>query len=163
MEAFSRDLSLEELSYSCSKCKKRFFSQNTLNHHDRRKHYKRPQDHYCRLCHVTFSRGETLRNHVDSKHDTEDGSRKLSIVDRPVRQVVKLCDIEDSSLLDDITAVRKAAKKIIDARKVVPQSEIDDVITQEKGIITIEDSEADEIDNESTPVETLNKTKVKTK
>ena len=100
---------------------------------------------------------------ISYKHDTEDGCRKLSIVDRPVRQVVKLCDIEDSSLLDDITAVRKAATKIIDARKVVPQSEIDDVITQEKGIITIKDSEADKIDNESTPVETLNKTKVKTK
>ena len=51
---------------------------------------------------------------ISYKHDTEDGSRKMSIVDRPVRQVVKLCDIED------ITAVRNDAKKIIDDRKEVP-------------------------------------------
>ena len=76
---------------------------------------------------------------ISFKHDTEDGSRKLSIVDRPVRQVVKLCDIEDSSLLDDITAVRNAAKKIIDDRNV------------------------EEIDDSTTPVETFEKPKVKTK
>ena len=63
----------------------------------------------------------------------------MSIVDRPVRQVVKLCDIEDSSLLDDITAVRNAAKKIIDGRRIVPESEF-------KEIITIEDSGDDDID-----------------
>ena len=51
---------------------------------------------------------------ISYKHDTEDGSRKMTIVERPVRQVVKLCDIEDTSLLDDITTVRNAAKKIID-------------------------------------------------
>merc|ERR1711942_526835 len=60
---------------------------------------------------------------ISYKHDTEDGSRKMSIVDRPVRQVVKLCDIEDTSLLDDIAAVRNAAKRIIDNRKVVTQQE----------------------------------------
>ena len=76
---------------------------------------------------------------ISFKHDTEDGSRKLSIVDRPVRQVVKLCDIEDSSLLDDITAVRNAAKKIIEDRNV------------------------EEIDDSTTPVENLEKPKVKTK
>ena len=76
---------------------------------------------------------------ISFKHDTEDGSRKLSIVDRPVRQVVKLCDIEDSSLLDDITAVRNAAKKIIDDRNV------------------------EEIDDSTTPVENFEKPKVKTK
>ena len=41
---------------------------------------------------------------ISYKHGTEDGSRKMIIVDSPVRQVVKLCDIEDSSLLDDIPA-----------------------------------------------------------
>merc|ERR1711909_120565 len=66
---------------------------------------------------------------ISYKHDTEDGSRKLSIVDRPVRQVVKLCDIEDSSLLDDITAVRNAAKKIIDDRKVITQEEVQKIMT----------------------------------
>merc|ERR1712179_68262 len=76
---------------------------------------------------------------ISYKHDTEDGSRKMSIVDRPVRQVVKLCDIEDTSLLDDIAAVRNAAKKIIDDRKVVTPKEVEE-------IITIKDSGGDSID-----------------
>ena len=42
---------------------------------------------------------------ISYKHDTEDGYRKMAIVERPVRQVAKLCDIEDSSLLDDINAL----------------------------------------------------------
>merc|ERR1712179_104282 len=100
---------------------------------------------------------------ISYKHDTEDGSRKLSIVDRPVRQVVKLCDIEDSSLLDDITAVRNAAKKIIDDRNVVPQCEIDKVIVPEEEIITIEDPEVEKIDDTTTPVEVLEKPNAKTK
>ena len=96
---------------------------------------------------------------ISYKHDTEDGSRKLSIVDRPVRQVVKLCDIEDSSLLDDITAVRNAAKKIIDDRHIVPQCEIDKVIVPEEDIITIEDPEIKKIDDTTTPVDVLGKPK----
>ena len=79
---------------------------------------------------------------ISYKHDTEDGSRKLSIVDRPVRQVVKLCNIDDTSLLDDIAAVRKAAKKIIDDRKVVTQKEIQEIITiEEKSIDKIPSQE----------------------
>ena len=79
---------------------------------------------------------------ISYKHDTEDGSRKMSIVDRPVRQVVKLCNIDDTSLLDDIAAVRKAAKKIIDDRKVVTQKEIQEIITiEEKSIDKIPSQE----------------------
>ena len=51
----------------------------------------------------------------------------MSIVDRPVREVVKLCNIEDTSLLDDISVVRNVAKKIIDERNIVPQSEFDEI------------------------------------
>ena len=59
-------------------------------------------------------------------------------------------------MLDDITAVRNAARKIIDARKIVPQSEIDDVTT-------IEDPEVEEIDGTPTPVEIFEKPKAKAK
>ena len=85
---------------------------------------------------------------ISYKHDTEDGSRKMTIVDRPVRQVVKLCDIEDSSLLDDITAVRNAAKKIIDERRIVPESEFKEAYKPEE-TITIEDSGDDTIDTQT--------------
>ena len=87
---------------------------------------------------------KTRKVGISYKHDTEDGSRKMSIVDRPVRQVVKLCDIEDTSLLDDIAAVRNAAKKIVDDRKVVTQQEVEE-------IITIKDSGGDNIDNVPSP------------
>ena len=66
-------------------------------------------------------------------------------------------------MLDDITAVRNAAKKIIDDRNVVPQCEIDKVIVPEEDIITIEDPEIKKIDDTTTPVDVLGKPKVKTK
>ena len=77
---------------------------------------------------VLPTRDKKTRNvGISYKHDTEDGSRKMSIVDRPVREVVKLCNIEDTSLLDDISVVRNVAKKIIDERNIVPQSEFDEI------------------------------------
>ena len=82
---------------------------------------------------------------ISYKHDTEDGSWKMTIVERPVRQVVKLCDIKDTSLLDDITAVRNAAKKIIDDRRIVPENEIKKAVKPEQ-IITTKESEDDTID-----------------
>ena len=82
---------------------------------------------------------------ISYKHDTEDGYRKMAIVERPVRQVAKLCDIEDSSLLDDINALRNTAKKIIDDRKIVPENEIKKAYKPEE-TITIEDSGDDTID-----------------
>ena len=82
---------------------------------------------------------------ISYKHDTEDGSWKRTIVERPVRQVVKHCDIEDTSLLDDITAVRNAAKKVIDDRRIVPENRIKEAIRPEE-IITTKESEDDTID-----------------
>ena len=38
---------------------------------------------------------------------------EMSIVERPVCQVVKLFNIDDTSLLEDIKAVQDAAKKLI--------------------------------------------------
>ena len=83
---------------------------------------------------------------ISYKHDTEDGSRKMTIVERPVRQVVKHCDIEDTSLLDDITAVENATKKIIDDRRIVPENRIKEAIRPEQ-IITTKESEDDTIDD----------------
>ena len=95
--------------------------------------------HIGKVEYVLPSRDRKARKVVISyKHDTEDGSRKMSIVDRPVRQVVKLCNIEDTSLLDDIAAVRNAAKKIINDRKV-------------KENISIKDSGGNNIDTAPSP------------
>ena len=63
---------------------------------------------------------------VSYKHDTEDGERKFSIVERPARECIKLFNIEDTSLLDDIRAVQISCKKILDEEQIVPQSILDD-------------------------------------
>ena len=74
------------------------------------------------------------------KHDTENGSRKMNIVDRPIRQHIKLCDITETPLLDGIAAIRNAGKEIIDDREVVTSKEVEEVIT-------IKDSGDENIDN----------------
>lgn len=62
---------------------------------------------------------------VSYKHDTEDGERKFSIVERPVRECIKLFNIEDTSLLDDIRSVQKASQELLDDNKIVTQEEVD--------------------------------------
>ena len=91
------------------------------------------------------------------KHDTENGSRKTNIVDRPVRQLVKLCDIDETSLLDGIAAVRNAAKEIIDDREVVTSKEVEEIITiKDSGDEKIDNTPSLEcIDNASSPKEIL--------
>ena len=54
--------------------------------------------------------------------DTLDG--EINVVERPVRECVRLFNIEDTSLLDDIQAVRVAAEKLLDESNIVPISEI---------------------------------------
>ena len=54
--------------------------------------------------------------------DTLDG--EINVVERPVRECVRLFNIEDTSLLDDIQAVRVAAGKLLDESNIVPISEI---------------------------------------
>ena len=56
---------------------------------------------------------------VSYKHDTEDGSRKFRIVERPVRQVVKLMNIDETSLIEDIRKVHEDASKRIGDQKLI--------------------------------------------
>ena len=74
----------------------------------------------------------------------------MSIVNRPVHQGVKLCDIEDTSLLDDITTVRNAMKKnVIDERKV----NLEKSRTRRK-INSVEDLQEESIKIENSPPQT---------
>jgi len=73
MEAFDRDLRPEDMTYRCAKCNKSFLTQNTLDHHIHRKHSSKSVDQsaervFCRLCHVTYKREETLKRHMEVKH-----------------------------------------------------------------------------------------------
>ena len=46
-------------------------------------------------------------------------------MERPVRKCIKLIDIEDTSLLDDIKTVQKASQQLLDEDQVVPQHLLD--------------------------------------
>ena len=71
---------------------------------------------------------------MEYKHDTEDGERKFSIVERPVRECIKLMNIEDTSLLDDIKMVQKASQQLLDEDQIVPQHLMDRAFDDDEAI-----------------------------
>ena len=48
-------------------------------------------------------------------------------MERPARECIKLLNIEDTSLLDDIRAVQKSSQELLDKEQVIPQSLLDDI------------------------------------
>ena len=63
---------------------------------------------------VTYSKdGKVRKVDVGYKFDTESGSREFRVVERPARECVKIWNIEDTTLLDDIKAVREASQAIL--------------------------------------------------
>ena len=71
---------------------------------------------------------------IECESNPEIGKRVFKTVERPVRQIVKLMEVNDTSLLDDIKNVQKEAKKIFDSHKLVTPDEICEVtnITTDK-------------------------------
>ena len=51
--------------------------------------------------------------YIGYKFDTEQGERTFRIVERPIRECVKLLDLEETTLFEDIEAVRVASKEIL--------------------------------------------------
>ena len=57
---------------------------------------------------VIPSRDKKIRTvEIGYKYDSENGERVFKTVERPVRQIVKLMEVNDTSLLDDIKNVKK--------------------------------------------------------
>ena len=63
---------------------------------------------------------------VSYKHDTESGKKEFRIVERPVRQMIKLMNIEDTTLIEDIRKVHESAKRKIREQKLVNAGFFDD-------------------------------------
>ena len=63
---------------------------------------------------------------VSYKHDTTTGERKYQEVERPVREIVKLFNIEDTTLLEDIKKVQDAAKQTLNSSKIVTDEDLID-------------------------------------
>ena len=66
---------------------------------------------------------------IGYKFDTTDGERTFKIVERPVREVVKLMHIDDTSILDDIKNVHNQARKEFDMQRLVTSDEILDTVS----------------------------------
>ena len=74
---------------------------------------------------VVPSKDENVREiGISYKYDTEEGVRKFSVVTRPIREVVRIMNIDDTTLLDDIRSVQKEAKRIFDTKKIVSGEEL---------------------------------------
>ena len=58
------------------------------------------------------------------KFDTEQGSREFRVAERPARECVKLWNLEDTTIFDDIRAVHQTCRSILcdDELLVVPEA-----------------------------------------
>ena len=57
--------------------------------------------------------GKVRKVDIGYKFDTEQGNREFRVVERPVRECVKLMNLEDTTLFDDIKAVREACQEVL--------------------------------------------------
>ena len=62
----------------------------------------------------------------------QNGERIFKTVERPVREIVKLLNIDDTSLMDDIRSVQNHAKKLFDTQKLVTTDKINDTALSSK-------------------------------
>ena len=57
--------------------------------------------------------GKVRRVLVGYRFNTEDGVREFKVVERPVRECVRLMNIEDTTLMEDIKSVREASQAVL--------------------------------------------------
>ena len=63
---------------------------------------------------VTLSKDKKVRKVVVGyRYNTEQGTREFRVVERPARECVKLWNLEDTTLFDDIRAVHDASRAIL--------------------------------------------------
>ena len=74
---------------------------------------------------MTSKDGKVRTVGVSYNHDTEDGQKVFKIVDRPVRQVVKLMNIDDTTIIEDIQKVHMDARKRIGDQRLVKDNAFD--------------------------------------
>ena len=73
MDGFNVKIEDSQLNYSCDQCKRRFWTENILNHHTRTRHtVLLPKETYCRLCQVEFSCPKNQRVHLRNVHKSKE-------------------------------------------------------------------------------------------
>ena len=73
---------------------------------------------------------------VGYKFDSEQGVRQFRVVERPVREVIKLLSVDDTSLLEDIRAVRSASKFIVEETDLPVQAASNVAISHSRPLVT---------------------------
>lgn len=73
LEVFDKELHESDLTHKCDKCKKRFYTNSSLEHHQKRSHRRDKVPRFgesleCSLCYKTFTFGHRLRRHQKAVH-----------------------------------------------------------------------------------------------
>ena len=72
LDMFDKELTSEDLKYSCQRCKKKFYTENTLSHHVNKKHNQnKGSTKDCKLCNTEFKTPQKFYNHKYKIHKEE--------------------------------------------------------------------------------------------
>ena len=93
LDAFEREILQEELVHECNICSKRFFSEQTLQFHERKTHKLRKYgvNNFCKLCQTSFT---GLATHVKKIHTSAEEKQALKDHEKtiPFNFLCKYCD-----------------------------------------------------------------------
>ena len=108
--------------------------------------------------HVKIGRDGKVREvGIAYKNMDEDGDWRHSLVERPVRSVVKLMNIEDTSIIEDMKKVQEEVKVILNKQSPVLD---DKSICEEDGNINKESKETLDVNENQNEVEDVKKPKI---
>merc|ERR1719318_1750166 len=103
MNAFNKVIEECDLLYACQVCTKKYYSQNILDHHMQRKHYKHHRKNenknkgvesssvLCQLCRVSFKRPIFLIKHKKKVHAGEMGAFYKNIEEVDLIHACRIC------------------------------------------------------------------------
>ena len=99
LEAFTKELRQEDMEYECRKCNQRFYSKNTLDYHNHRKHGGMGNSTIqivCKLCHVTYANASGLKKHMEVQHKED-----AHLISRDYQDSTIQCALCDKKFLRD--------------------------------------------------------------
>ena len=82
-----------------------------------------------------------------------DVTKTFTIVERPVRQVIRLFHLEDTSLIDQIKQIQEFAEQLLDEKKIVSQKELVKKATDGPQVDDVADDCKDKLGSEKIKVE----------
>ena len=90
LDAFEKEISINDLKHQCNACKKSFYSENTLNYHFQSKHFK-GNAKICQLCDYEFTNTQKFYNHKYKVHKFEYELFKKELIKENFAQICLEC------------------------------------------------------------------------